>query len=201
MKGEAKRLEPAPDGALRAMTPQATPLRVVEESRVAYYGEAVRLLEICRAAYPENRVVRMYLGEPISWPVAFAVDPNAPPWANLQREALEKLREIIHWWIDERQLEDGQFGGGWGDDVEMWRWWVPVMVPFDDPKIRDAQERISRGMFRQPHMAAGFTSRLTDVEHATEDSADTILPMMHLDPDDPVWRERALRLVELMRDR
>ena len=29
--------------------------------------------------------------------------------------------------------EDGQYGGGWGDDCEMWRWWAPVLLGFDDP--------------------------------------------------------------------
>jgi len=180
---------------------QARPLRLVDENRTAYYGEAIRLLEETRQAFPENRIVRMYLGEPIPWPPSHPEDPQAPHWANLQREGLEKLTDIIHWWIDERQLPDGQFGGGWGDDVEMWRWWIPVMVPFHDAKIQAAQEKISRGMFNQPHMRAGFTSRLTDVEHSTEDSTDTILPMMHLDPDSPRWQQRALRLAELMQER
>ncbi|MSU66819.1 MAG: hypothetical protein EXS38_12135 [Opitutus sp.] len=180
---------------------QARPLRIVDETRQVYYGEAIRLLEVARQAFPENRLIRMYLGETIPWPKSYLTHARAPVWANLQREGLEKLTDIIHWWIDERQLADGQFGGGWGDDVEMWRWWIPVMVPFDDPKIRGAQERISRGMFSQPHMEAGFTSRLTDVEHSTEDSTDTILPMMHLEPDNPLWQQRALRLAELMRER
>jgi hypothetical protein len=38
---------------------------------------------------------------------------------------------------------------------------------------------------------------MSDVEHTAEDSADVITPMMHLDPDNPVWRKRALRLADL----
>jgi hypothetical protein len=180
---------------------QSGPLLRVKESREKYYGEGRRLLEETRRAFPENRVVRMYLGEPIPWPTSRPADPAAPVWANLQREGLEKLADVIHWWIAERQLPDGQFGGGWGDDVEMWRWWIPVMIAFEDPVVSAAQERLSSGIFRQPHMTQGFTSRVTDVEHSNEDTTDTILPMMHLRPDDPVWKQRALRLAELMRDR
>jgi hypothetical protein len=142
----------------------------------------------------------MYLGEPIPWPAKNAPDPAAPTWANLQREGLEKLADIVHWWIAERQLPDGQFGGGWGDDVEMWRWWVPVLIAFDDPAIGAAWERTSNGIFSRPHLRTGFTSRLTDVEHSNEDTTDSILPMMHLRPDDPRWQQRARRLAELMRD-
>lgn len=180
---------------------QVGPLLRVKESREAYYNEGRRLLEETRKAFPENRIVRMYLGEPIPWPKSYEPDPAAPAWANLQREGLEKLADVIHWWIAERQLADGQFGGGWGDDVEMWRWWTPVLIAFDDPVISAAQERLSSGMFQQQHMRDGFTSRLTDVEHSNEDTTDTIEPMMHLRPDDPVWKQRALRLAELMRDR
>ncbi len=180
---------------------QSGPLLRVKETRDTYYGEARRLLQEAAAAFPENRVLRMYLGQPIPWPARHAPDPQAPTWANLQREGLEKLADIVHWWIAERQLPDGQFGGGWGDDVEMWRWWVPVLIAFEDPVIVAAQERTSEGIFRRPHLRGGFTSRLTDVEHSNEDTTDTILPMMHLRPDEPIWQQRALRLAELMRDR
>ncbi len=180
---------------------QSGPLRRVKEDRDAYFGEARRLLEEARKAFPENRVLGMYLGDPIPWPSKSEPAPGAPEWANLQREGLEKLAEIIHWWIDERQLEDGQFGGGWGDDVEMWRWWTPLLIGFDDPKANAAQERLSIGIFRKPHLKDGFTSRMTDVEHSNEDTTDTILPMMHLKPDDPLWQRRARRLVELSRER
>jgi len=179
---------------------QSGPLLRVKESRDAYYGEGRRLLEEAQKAFPENRVVRMYLGEPIPWPTKYEALPEAPEWANLQREGLEKLTDVIHWWIVERQLPDGQFGGGWGDDVEMWRWWTAVLIAFDDPKVNAAQELLSIGIFQQPHLKAGFTSRMTDVEHSNEDTTDTILPMMHLRPDDPLWKQRALRLAELMRD-
>jgi hypothetical protein len=180
---------------------QSGPLLRVKETRDRYYGEARSLLEETRAAFPENRVVRMYLGEPIPWPRQIPADDRAPEWANLQREGLEKLADVIRWWVEERQLADGQFGGGWGDDVEMWRWWTPVLIAFEDPLANAAQERLSNGMFRQPHMREGFTARVTDVEHSNEDTTDTILPMMHLHPDDPVWQQRALRLAHLMRDR
>ena len=178
---------------------QSGPLLRVKESREAYYSEGRRLLEESRQAFPQNRVIRMYLGEPIPWPKNYPAHTAAPEWANLQREGLEKLADVIHWWIAERQLADGQFGGGWGDDVEMWRWWTPALIAFEDPVINAAQERISSGIFRQPHLAKGFTSRLTDVEHSNEDTTDTILPMMHLKPEDPLWKNRSLRLAELMR--
>lgn len=150
------------------------------------------------AAFPKNRIVRMYLGQPIPWAKEFAAVPGAPEWAVLQRECLERMADIIVWWIDHRMQPNGQYGGGWGDDCEMWRWWVPVLIGFADPKIGAAQTRFSNAVMSQPYMKAGYSSHVTDVEHSAEDSADVITPMMHLEPDNPLWKNRALYLSELM---
>ena len=57
---------------------QSGPLLSVKERREKYFGEARQLLQETRAAFPENRVVRMYLGEPIPWPKPYPADPAAP---------------------------------------------------------------------------------------------------------------------------
>jgi len=169
-----------------------------EDRRRKFLDKAVENFKVARAAFPQNRIVRMYLGEPIPCPKQYPPPEGAPPWAALVRENLERLTDIIVWWIDHRMQPGGEYGGGWGDDCEMWRWWVPVLIGFDDPKITAAQARFSNALMSQEHMKHGYTTRMTDVEHTAEDSSDVITPMMHLDPHDPVWSRRAMRLAELM---
>ncbi len=169
----------------------------VQEKRNEYFAKAAELLRESKKVFPENRITRMYLGEPIVSPPYETVE-NAPLWAVYQREGLQRLADIVTWWIDRRLQENGEYGGGWGDDCEMWRVWVPVLIAFDDPKISSAQAFFSDAILSQPHMKGGYTSRLSDVEHTAEDSADAMTPMMHLDPGNPVWKKRALRLVDLM---
>lgn len=168
------------------------------DRRREWFGIARQFFERAHQAFPQNRIARMYLGEGIPWTRNWEAVPEAPEWAVHQRVALEGLADIIEWWLDHRQQPDGAFGGGWGDDCEMWRFWVPVLIGFDDPKICAGQKRFSEALFQQPHMAAGYMSRMTDVEHSAEDSTDTILPMMLLEPDNLVWQQRVLRLAELM---
>lgn len=170
------------------------------ELRPLWFGEGRRLLEIAREAFPDNPVLGMYFGELLPWPSEYPDDPEAPKWANLQRRGLEKWTDVVHWWIDERQLDTGEFGGGWGDDVEMWRRWTPMLIAFKDPKVEAGMEKMAQGIFAMPHMARGFTERMTDAEHASEDTADTITPMMHIRPGDEVWSARAQNLIELMRE-
>jgi hypothetical protein len=178
---------------------QSGNLRHSRKLREAWCGEGRRLLRVAQQAFPENRIIGMYLDQPLAgWPQERAPDEHAPEWANLQRECLEKLAQIIDWWIDHRQLENGEFGGGWGDDCEMWRWWSPIMIAFEDPKITEAQARFSQGLFGQAHMEHGYTTYMSDVEHTAEDTKDTITPMLHLRPEDARWGHRALRIADLM---
>ncbi|MEC9466857.1 MAG: hypothetical protein VX834_13785 [Myxococcota bacterium] len=162
------------------------------------YEDGRALLEVARQAFPDNPVIPIYLGEPMPWPALFQPAPSAPQWATLQREALGKLRDIIFFWIHERQAPDGQFGGGWGDDVEMWRQWTPILMGFDEPELTEAQGKLADGLFALERLEGGYTNILIDVEHSAEDTGDTITSMLHLSPNDTRWQERALRLAELM---
>ena len=119
-----------------------------------------------------------------------------PEWVQHQHVAITHLMDILEFWIQHRQAEDGQFGGGWGDDVEMWRWWTPLLLGYTHPDITRAQEKLSTGIFALPRLEQGYTSILTDVEHSSEDSADSISPMLLIQPDSE-WTNRALRIGEL----
>jgi len=149
--------------------------------------------------FPQNRIIKMYLGEPLPSELDYPDVNEAPLWAVYQREALERLTDIIRWWIDNRMRDNGEYGGGWGDDCEMWRWWMPVLIAFDGPYLTKAQARFSKALLSQDHMAKGYTNRMSDVEHTAEDAADAITPMMFLDINNQEWNSRAMRLVELMK--
>ena len=167
------------------------------KQRRSFFDEARKAFALASRAFPQNRVCRMYLGEPIPWEKSLPAPEGAPRWAVLQRECLERLSDIVSWWVDNRERKDNSYGGGWNDDCEMWRWWAPVLVGFDEPKFIRAQERLSNALLGAPHMKGGYTSKLDDVEHTAEDSADTITPMMLLAPHDESWIRRVRRLQEL----
>jgi len=168
----------------------------IPERRREFFAIARGFFEKYAGAFPENKIARMYLGHPTGPYKRYESVPGAPAWAVYQREGLERLADIIEWWIDNRMREDGQYGGGWGDDCEMWRWWVPILIGFDSPKITGAQAHFSKALMNQPHMKSGYTTRMSDVEHTAEDSADAITPMMHIDPENELWRKYALGLAD-----
>ena len=110
------------------------------------------------------------------------------------------MSEVVEFWVEERQADDGQFGGGWGDDVEMWRWWAPILLGYDDSKFVEAQRLLAAGIFDLERLSLGYTNMLIDVEHGSEDTADSLTPMLLLFPEDNTWISRALVLNDLMRD-
>lgn len=169
----------------------------VPDKKAAFVNEATRCFAEAKSAFSDNSLLQIYAGENLPWPTIAAPDPRAPAWANSQRRALECLHDVIRWWIAERQIPNGEFGGAWGDDVEMWRWWAPVLIGFADPIVDAAQRRLADGNLRRPALADGYTRELTDVEHTAEETADTITPMLHLAAHDPAWAERAERLLAL----
>ena len=165
-----------------------------------FKDEAVGSFQRVKEAFPENRAARMYLGEALPWGVVPEKVQGAPEWAMSQREQLERLGEIIRWWIVHRQRDNGEFGGGWGDDCEMWRWWAAVLLGFDDPQITAAQLKFSRSAVTRPHLKGGFNTTITDVEHAAEDTTDNLVPLMVLEPENEKWTQWGLKLGDFMRD-
>ena len=77
---------------------------------------------------PENDLGRKYWHEknveqvrpPFILPQAPA---GVPQWAFLQVEDLGYLKRLINWYIDNRQISNGEFGGGLSDDSDFTEWW------------------------------------------------------------------------------
>jgi hypothetical protein len=46
-----------------------------------------------------------------------------PAWAFRQIEAFQYLKKFVNWYIDKRQIENGELGGGLSDDGDLTNWW------------------------------------------------------------------------------
>lgn len=183
---------------LTALLIQNGEINEVEATRKRYIEEILRLMRIAHKSFPDNQLAKAYLGDYQPWDDLVAPDPLAPGWANAQRMVLEKLHYLIHWWIDHRQITGGQFGGGWGDDVEIWRRWIPVLLAFRDEKVIDSQRELFNGLFRLSKMKKGYTSEFNDVEHTSEEYSDPLTCMIMLEPENPIWENRTLKVMDYM---
>ncbi len=165
-------------------------------------AEAKKYFRIVHRKYPDHKLVRMYLGDKIPhyFEHIHKSHSDAPHWAVTQREAMARILEIIHWWVDNRQVENGELGGKYGDDVEMLRWWLPAILGADDPKARLGFMRLVEGVWNSGKLENGFAKKIDDVEHSAEFITDTHPVMLMLDYGNPVYIERCMLSMQNFRD-
>ena len=154
-----------------------------------------------KSAYPSHPLVRLYTGERVPSRFAYTCPaPNAPEWARLQHEALARYLDLIHYWVERRQADNGELGGGWGDDVEILRGWLPAVLAIDDPIARRGLRRLADGIWNSGEITNGFSREVQDVEHGAEPVSDTQPLMGLVDYGDPRYLERCLETMACMRD-
>lgn len=114
--------------------------------------------------------------------------PGAPTWSTAQFEALQRLRQVAPFWIDQRQIPNGELGGKPDDDVETLRWWPALMFSGDRQAIA-AFGRMAEGAWFSRHLHRGYSRVPRDVEHSSEFVADTV-PMMAFLTRSEEWIDR-----------
>lgn len=174
-----------------------------EGGRRSEYQRAEELFKLRAEAVKPGPILRMYLGERIPWSRPEVVPPecDAPEWARLQYELLNRLLVVIHYWVEDRQQPDGQLGGGWGDDCEILRSWPVAILGADDPVARRGLKRLVDGLWEAEGLEElGFPNRVSDVEHVAEDVSDTQPAMLAYDYGNPKYVERCMKPAGLMRD-
>ncbi len=119
----------------------------------------------------------------------------APLWARAQREAMRRTADVVHWWIDHRQSPDGQFGGGWNDDVEMLHGWDLLVLGAGDEKVKASMARLCDGIWASGRFTRGYSNIIWDVEHAAEDSTYSQPRMVPLEYGNPKWIERCMETI------
>ena len=115
----------------------------------------------------------------------------APDWAVWARAALRNYHDVLMWWIDTQQVENGELGGHFNDDTEFSCRWSPFYLMTHDAKIREAIRKIADGC--SEYMGeAGYSNIMMDVEHAAEDAMCSQPQMLTADYGNPEYVERLM---------
>lgn len=119
-------------------------------------------------------------------------DRRAPEWANWIRLAHESSRRVVEWWIDNRQVENGELGGYYGDDTDFIQHWVDfALLGDDDHKIRDSYRLLADYVWNT-HMANGLTVKARDHLHTYEEGPNLQGKLGILYYGDPEYVERQM---------
>jgi hypothetical protein len=148
---------------------------------------------------PNNDLGRKYWNElnheqihsPYTLPPAPA---GVPEWAWLQTQDLAELRSLINWYVDNRQISDGEFGGGLSDDTDFLNWWPGLAMMGSTPdKLRVSLNRALEATFANGMWENGLARAQYDELHSYEDGLNTLGQAMMMDYGSPKQLERAMQ--------
>jgi hypothetical protein len=127
-------------------------------------------------------------------PVTLATPPDGVPhWAFRQIELLGHMKRFVNWYIDNRQIENGEFGGGLSDDSDFTNYWPPTALMGVDPgRLKASLLRELEAIYAQGLFTNGLSTIQTDELHSYEEGINVLGQAMMLDYGGPKQIERAM---------
>lgn len=155
---------------------------------------------------PDHQLARKYWYQYNNEQVAPAFTlPTAPEgvpqWALLQLEVLREYRELIEWYIDKRQIENGEFGGGLSDDTDLGNLFPGLILNGCIPeKATESLHRMLEAIYDQGLLTRGVSSLMTDGLHTYEEGGNTIVQCNLAEQGNPLQVERMMETARTVRD-
>jgi hypothetical protein len=121
------------------------------------------------------------------------VPPGVPAWAFKQIEFLRHYKYLINFYIDKRQIENGEFGGGLSDDGDFTAMWVGLAnMGSDREKLIKSHLRCLDAFYEQGMFTNGLPSIQSDELHSAEEGLIALGQALTLDFANPKLLERAM---------
>jgi len=122
-----------------------------------------------------------------------AAPRGVPLWAFRQAEDMRLLGQFVNWWIDNRQIENGEFGGGLSDDGDLTNQWPgPALMGIDPEKITRSVLREMGAFYENGMFTDGLSTILADELHSCEEGIQVLGQTMLLDYGNPKVVERLM---------
>jgi hypothetical protein len=177
-----------------------------EEGQLYYYAAMSRLFQVdektgelvfrARRAVKNGRddditpLEAPDFNPPVKLPQAPA---GTPEWAFEQIEFLKSYKKLINWYIDQRQIENGEFGGGLSDDGDFTASWVPLaLMGSDSKKMLRSLIACTDAFYNQGMFTNGLCSIQADELHSSEEGAISVGQVLSAQPGNPQYLEHAM---------
>ncbi len=152
---------------------------------------------------PDNRIGREYWADIMygSQAAPAFVQPSPPAgeplWAYRQLEDLKSVKQFVNWWIDNRQVPYGDFGGGISDDTDLVEQWPGLaLMGVDTAKIKASHMALADAVYKNGMFTDGLSTIATDELHSYEDGINSNSEAMYLNWGDPKVVERLMTTVK-----
>lgn len=169
--------------------------------------ELAETIAQCRQLGPDDDTVRCY--DEWFWrrvrdlpPFEPRIDevPGAPQWAVVARQAWLTARQVPKWWLDNRVVPTGEFGGLVGDDTDMYQNYADFPMFENDgvaAEIRQAAANLAE-LAEAENLENGLNRRTMDPLHAYEEGVNHEALMLLWSYGDPIYFERCLLAAKSM---
>ncbi len=146
---------------------------------------------------PDHNPGRNYAAAELGAPPPTFHHPDPPPdvplWAFEQVELLGRVKRFVVWYIDHRQVENGEFGGGISDDVDLLNMWPGVALMGCEPeKLRGSLHALLEAAFDNGMFTAGLPTIQADELHSNEEGIGCLNANLILEHGSPRQLERAM---------
>jgi hypothetical protein len=122
---------------------------------------------------------------------------DIPLWAFRQVEQLRNLNRFVAWYIDQRQIENGEFGGGLSDDGDLTNVWpATALMGYEPEKVRSSLIREMDAFYREGMFTNGLPTIQADELHSYEEGIQVLGQSLLLDYGDPKQIERAMETAQ-----
>lgn len=122
-----------------------------------------------------------------------------PGWAFRQIEDLRYFKRFVMWWIDNRQIQNGELGGGLSDDDDLTNCWPGAALMGCEPeKISNAVLRVLDAIYENGMFTGGLSTIQTDGLHAHEEGIEAQTQAMLVDYGSPKQVERMMETVRAL---
>jgi hypothetical protein len=181
---------------------RATSMRASLARRL--YGDISDLLRVD----PENVEGRRYWADISSTPEAMPPfrQPEAPSgeplWAFRQLEDLKLTQQFADWWIDNRQVPYGDFGGGISDDSDLIQHWLGLALMGVEPdKLNASLTALDQASYKNGMHLNGLATLTLDELHEYEEGINTDADMLYLNWGDPATVEKLMATTKALAER
>jgi hypothetical protein len=118
---------------------------------------------------------------------------GVPLWAFRQVEQLRYLKRFVLWYVDHRQIANGELGGGLSDDGDLTNWWPGLALMGSEPeKVKESLLRHMEAFYAQGLFTNGLSTIQTDELHSYEEGIQVLGQSLLLDYGEPKHLERAM---------
>ena len=118
---------------------------------------------------------------------------GVPLWAFRQTHLLGQVQHFVDYYIDHRQSDYGDFGGGISDDVDLLNTWPGVALMGIEPeKIKLSNRRLLDAAFKNGMFTNGLPTIQADELHSYEEGINCLAQNLIVDFGNPQQLERAM---------